>query len=513
MKILVTGGAGFIGSNYVRRQLADAYPETIGAEVTVLDKLTYAGTLTNLEEVADSPRYRFLEGDICDPDLVNDLVPGHDAVVHFAAESHVDRSITGASDFVVTNVLGTQTLLQAALNAGIDKFVHVSTDEVYGSIPEGSWDEKRPLEPNSPYSASKAGSDLLARAYARTFGMEVCITRCSNNYGPHQFPEKVIPLFVTNLMDGLQVPLYGEGLNVRDWLHVDDHCRGINLVLAKGRAGETYNIGGGTELTNVELTERLLAAMGVGWEMVRHVEDRKGHDLRYSVDITKIADELGLRPRGPVRAGPGGDRRVVQVERGMVASAQGSEARAVSEAASPDALAGHRGTGMLGHDLMEVIAEAGYDVVGMDLPEIDIASPARWPTPWIRSARTSLSTPPPIPPSTLPRSTRTSPCGSTAKVRASWHIAIADRPVPDWCTSARTTSSPATRVSVRRGRVPIAPVGLRPHEAGRRGRGPGCAAGARIRRPDCVAVRSPWRQLRQDHARHGICQAGDLGGG
>ena len=303
MRILVTGGAGFIGSNYVRRQLADAYPETAGAEVTVLDKLTYAGTLTNLTEVADSPRYRFVEGDICDADLVRELVPGHDAVVHFAAESHVDRSITGAADFVLTNVLGTQNLLQASLDAGVGKFVHVSTDEVYGSIESGSWDEKRPLEPNSPYSASKAGSDLLARAYARTFGMDVSITRCSNNYGPHQFPEKVIPLFVTNLMDGLQVPLYGEGRNVRDWLHVDDHCRGINLVLAKGRAGETYNIGGGTELTNVELTERLLAAMGVGWEMVRRVEDRKGHDLRYSVDIAKIAEELGYAPEVPFDVG------------------------------------------------------------------------------------------------------------------------------------------------------------------------------------------------------------------
>ena len=303
MKILVTGGAGFIGSNYVRRQLADAYPETIGADVTVLDKLTYAGTLTNLADVPDSSRYRFVEGDICDRDLVRDLMPGHDAVVHFAAESHVDRSITGAADFVLTNVLGTQTLLQAALDAGVGKFVHVSTDEVYGSIESGSWDEARPLEPNSPYSASKAGSDLLARAYGRTFGMDVSITRCSNNYGPHQYPEKVIPLFVTNLMDGLPVPLYGEGRNVRDWLHVDDHCRGINLVLAKGRAGETYNIGGGTELTNLELTERLLAAMGVGWEMVRRVEDRKGHDLRYSLDITKIADELGYSPEVPFPRG------------------------------------------------------------------------------------------------------------------------------------------------------------------------------------------------------------------
>lgn len=303
MKILVTGAAGFIGSNYVRRQLADTYPETAGAAITVLDSLTYAGTLTNLAAVDHSPRYLFVEGDICDVDLVNDLMPGHDAVVHFAAESHVDRSIAGAADFVVTNVLGTQVLLQAALNSAVPRFLHVSTDEVYGSIDSGSWDESFPLEPNSPYSASKAASDLLARAYHRTFGMEVLISRCSNNYGPHQFPEKVIPLFVTNLIDGIQVPLYGEGLNVRDWLHVDDHCRGINMVLSKGRAGETYNIGGGTELTNVELTERLLAAMGVGWEMVRRVEDRKGHDPRYSVDIGKISDELGYVPEVPFERG------------------------------------------------------------------------------------------------------------------------------------------------------------------------------------------------------------------
>lgn len=303
MKILVTGAAGFIGSNYVRQQLADAYPQTAGAQVTVLDKLTYAGCVDNLAPVADSSRYTFVQGDICDVDLVNDLMSGQDAVVHFAAESHVDRSITGASDFVVTNVLGTQTLLQAALNAKVGRFVHVSTDEVYGSIAQGSWDEARPLEPNSPYSASKAGSDLLARAYARTFGLDVLITRCSNNYGPYQFPEKVIPLFVTNLMDGLPVPLYGEGLNVRDWLHVDDHCRGINLVLDKGRSGEVYNIGGGTELTNLELTHRLLAAMGVGQEMVERVQDRLGHDLRYSVDITKISDELGYAPQVPFEQG------------------------------------------------------------------------------------------------------------------------------------------------------------------------------------------------------------------
>ena len=250
----------------------------------------------NLDPVADSPRYTFIEGDICDGDLLADLMPGHDAVVHFAAESHVDRSITGAADFVLTNVLGTQQLLQAALNANVGRFVHVSTDEVYGSIDQGSWPEDFPLAPNSPYSASKASSDLLARSYFRTFGLDVVITRCSNNYGPYQFPEKVIPLFVTNLMDGIQVPLYGDGLNVRDWLHVDDHCHGIQLVLDGGRPGEIYNIGGGTELTNKELTYRLLDAMGAGEDMIRPVEDRKGHDRRYSVDITKISAELGYKP-------------------------------------------------------------------------------------------------------------------------------------------------------------------------------------------------------------------------
>jgi dTDP-glucose 4,6-dehydratase len=303
MRILVTGAAGFIGSNYVRRLLGGAYPGHEATEVTVLDKLTYAGTLTNLVAVQDDPRYRFVAGDIVDGELLASLVPGHDAIVHFAAESHVDRSITGAADFVLTNVLGTQKLLQAALDAGVRKFVHVSTDEVYGSIDEGSWDEERPLLPNSPYSASKASSDLVARAYARTFGMDVSITRCSNNYGPHQFPEKVIPLFVTNLMDGKQVPLYGDGLNVRDWLHVDDHCRGIHLVLEGGRPGEIYNIGGGTELTNKELTGLLLEAMGVGWDMVRPVEDRKGHDRRYSVDIAKISAELGYTPQVPFAQG------------------------------------------------------------------------------------------------------------------------------------------------------------------------------------------------------------------
>ncbi|MCC5697215.1 dTDP-glucose 4,6-dehydratase, partial [Klebsiella pneumoniae] len=219
-----------------------------------------------------------------------------DVVVHFAAETHVDRSIVGADAFVRTNVLGTNTLLQAAVDSDLTKFVHVSTDEVYGSIESGSWPEDHVLEPNSPYSASKASSDLLARSYYRTHGIPVCITRCSNNYGPYQFPEKVLPLFITNLMDGKPVPLYGDGGNVRDWLHVTDHCRGVQLVAESGRPGEIYNIGGGTELTNRELTERLLAEMGMDWSMVRYVTDRKGHDRRYSVDDSKIADELGYAP-------------------------------------------------------------------------------------------------------------------------------------------------------------------------------------------------------------------------
>ncbi|UUV35236.1 dTDP-glucose 4,6-dehydratase [Amycolatopsis roodepoortensis] len=297
MRVLVTGGAGFIGSHYVRQVLTGAYPSLADAELIVLDKLTYAGNEANLELVRENPRYRFEKGDICDAALVGELMRGIDLVVHFAAESHVDRSIAGAADFVLTNVLGTQTLLQAALEAGVGKFVHVSTDEVYGSIDKGSWDEDHALEPNSPYSASKASSDLLARSFFRTHGLPVCVTRCSNNYGPYQFPEKVIPLFVTNLLDGKKVPLYGDGLNVRDWLHVDDHCNGIQLVADGGRPGEVYNIGGGTELTNRELTERLLDAVGAGWDSVEPVVDRKGHDRRYSVDITKISRELGYAPR------------------------------------------------------------------------------------------------------------------------------------------------------------------------------------------------------------------------
>ena len=296
MRVLVTGGAGFIGSHFVRQAISGAYPQLVEADITVLDALTYAGNRANLAPVADSPRLTFVEGNILDVDLVDDLIGKSDAVVHFAAESHVDRSIDGATEFVMTNVVGTQTLLDAALRHQLGRFVHVSTDEVYGSIETGAWPETHPLEPNSPYAASKASSDLFARAYARTHGLDVVITRCSNNYGPYQFPEKVIPLFVTNLVDGGTVPLYGNGLNIRDWLHVDDHCRGISMVLAGGRAGEIYNIGGGTELTNRELTERLLEACGADWSSVRQVEDRKGHDLRYSVDITKFGNELGYAP-------------------------------------------------------------------------------------------------------------------------------------------------------------------------------------------------------------------------
>ena len=297
MKLFVTGGAGFIGSNFVRMALRGELVGLEDAEITVFDALTYSGTLTNLEAVKDSPRYSFIQGDIRDEDAVGSALPGHDAIIHFAAESHVDRSVHNSRIFVETNVVGTQTLLDQALSQGIPRFVHISTDEVYGSIDSGSWDENEPLLPNSPYSASKAASDLLVRSYFVTHGLNASITRCSNNYGPHHFPEKVIPLFVTNLLDGHTVPLYGDGQNVRDWLHVDDHCRGIALVLHKGQAGEIYNIGGGTELSNTELTDLLLAATDRDKSFIEAVADRKGHDRRYSVDISKISHELGYEPQ------------------------------------------------------------------------------------------------------------------------------------------------------------------------------------------------------------------------
>lgn len=293
MRILVTGGAGFIGSNFVRR-IVDGTLSDI-TSVSVLDKLTYAGTLTNLKGL---PRdsFEFIEGDICDQDLTLKLAKSHDAIVNFAAESHVDRSISGSRDFVLTNVLGTQTLLDAARHGSVSTFVQVSTDEVYGSIAEGSWTETDPLMPNSPYAASKASADLVTRSYFRTYGLDARVTRCSNNYGRYQFPEKIIPLFVTNLIDGLKVPIYGDGLNVRDWLHVDDHCRGIHAVLIRGKAGEIYNIGGGTGLSNAELTRKILHIMDEDETRIEYVKDRLGHDQRYSVDIMKISRELGYKP-------------------------------------------------------------------------------------------------------------------------------------------------------------------------------------------------------------------------
>jgi dTDP-glucose 4,6-dehydratase len=294
VRILVTGGAGFIGSNFVRRIIDGTYSGF--SSVTVLDKLTYAGTLTNLSELpADS--FEFVKGDICDSELVGRLANEHDLVVNFAAESHVDRSINGARDFVITNVLGTQTLLDAVKSSNVKTYLQVSTDEVYGTIDKGSWPETDPLLPNSPYAATKASADLICRSYFKTHGLDIRITRCSNNYGRNQFPEKVIPLFVTNLIDNQKVPIYGSGLNVRDWLHVDDHCFGIYLALTKGSAGEIYNIGGGTELTNIELTRNIISIFGRDESSIEHVEDRKGHDIRYSVDISKISNELGYCPK------------------------------------------------------------------------------------------------------------------------------------------------------------------------------------------------------------------------
>ena len=296
MRILVTGGAGFIGSNFARMI---AGGELVGISyLTVLDKLTYAGVKENLDSAKTFPNFSFFEGDICDPILVTELLKDSDAVINFAAESHVDRSIAAASDFVQTNIVGVQVLLDVIKASGRDiRFLQVSTDEVYGSIESGSWTEDWPLKPNSPYSASKAGGELLARSYYRTYGMDVVITRCSNNYGTHHFPEKLIPLFITNLIGGKKVPVYGNGMNVRDWLHVDDHCRGIYAALMNGKSGEVYNIGGGRELTNNEITSLILEAMGADESSIEYVEDRKGHDLRYSVDWTKINRELGYEPK------------------------------------------------------------------------------------------------------------------------------------------------------------------------------------------------------------------------
>jgi len=302
LKLVITGAAGFIGSRLAERSLEEA--ERLGYDqIVLLDALTYSGRRENMDAVLRDSRVTFVHASINDADLVDEVLAGAHTVLHLAAESHVDRSIQGAQPFFITNVLGTQQLLESSRRGGVSKFVHVSTDEVYGSIDEGSWSEDHILEPNSPYSASKAGSDLAALAYHTTFGLDVSVTRCSNNYGPRQYPEKVIPLFVSNLIDGIKVPLYGDGLNVRDWLHVDDHCQGILKVLEGGRSGEIYNIGGGTELTNYEITLKLLELCGASTDMIEPVADRLGHDRRYSVDCTKISTELGYQPLVPFEAG------------------------------------------------------------------------------------------------------------------------------------------------------------------------------------------------------------------
>jgi dTDP-glucose 4,6-dehydratase len=286
---LVTGGAGFIGSNYVRYVL-----EQTDDEIVVYDSLTYAGNLSTLKDVDDDPRYTFVKGDICDPGALEDAMQGVDAVVHFAAESHVDRSIAGADDFVTTNCFGTNIVMDVARRFEVGRIVHIGTDEVYGSVEVGSSKETDPLEPRSPYSASKAGSDLIALSYHHTHGLPVTVTRCTNNFGPYQYPEKAIPLFTTNLLEGGKVPLYGDGLNERDWLYVDDHCAGVHLVLHEGSPGEIYNIGAGNETPNRVLVDKLLALLGKDESSVQYVEDRLGHDRRYSVDISKIT-ELGWR--------------------------------------------------------------------------------------------------------------------------------------------------------------------------------------------------------------------------
>jgi dTDP-glucose 4,6-dehydratase len=293
VKILVTGGAGFIGSNFVRHVLSQ-HPDY---QIVNLDKLTYAGNLDNLSDLEDNRHYKFVKGDICDADLVNRLVEdGMDAIIHFAAESHVDRSIYDPGIFVKTNVLGTQVLLESALKFKIKKFVQVSTDEVYGSLDkEGSSTESSPLLPNSPYSASKASADLLVRSYFETFGIPVVITRCTNNYGPYQFPEKLIPLFVTNALFDQELPIYGDGLYVRDWIYVEDHCKALDVVLHQGKEGEIYNIGGGNEMTNLTITDLILKRLGKPKSLVKHVKDRPAHDRRYSIDCSKIKAELGWK--------------------------------------------------------------------------------------------------------------------------------------------------------------------------------------------------------------------------
>jgi dTDP-glucose 4,6-dehydratase len=325
MRIFVTGGAGFIGANFIRQVMANQ-PDV---QITNYDLLTYAGNLESLKDLADDPRYTFHRGDIQDGERLRELLPGHDAVVNFAAESHVDRSITGSNEFMETNVVGANAIMHAAMSLEIPRFLHISTDEVYGSIEEpDSFREGDPLEPNSPYSVSKAGADLLARAYRVTYGYPIIVTRTANNFGPYHYPEKVIPLFVTNLIDGGKVPLYGDGRNVRDWTYVLDNCEAQWLALTEGTPGETYNVGAGNELSNKELTYALLERFGLGEEMIEFVPDRPGHDLRYSVDTAKVRTELGWKPRALPRRGARRDDRVVPRQRVVVASRSRSRGRA-----------------------------------------------------------------------------------------------------------------------------------------------------------------------------------------
>ena len=293
MRLLVTGGAGFIGSNFIRHMLGK-YPEY---EIINLDKLTYAGNLANLRDVENDPRYDFVQGDICDVELVDGLARRVDGIINFAAESHVDRSIEDPQSFVVTDVLGTQNILEAVKKHGVERFLHISTDEVYGSIPPGrSSVETDPIEPNSPYSASKAGGDMICRAYFHTYGTPVVVTRSSNNFGPYQYPEKLIPRLTTNAIDGKPLPVYGDGLNVRDWIYVMDNCEGLDTVFHKGETGEVYNIGGGNEVANIDIVRQIVAGTGVSDDLITYVEDRLGHDRRYSLDSSK-ARALGWTPR------------------------------------------------------------------------------------------------------------------------------------------------------------------------------------------------------------------------
>ena len=294
MNYFVTGGAGFIGSNYVRMLLSDQLGQV--ASVKVLDKLTYAGSLENLKPVFNDPRFEFIHGDICNEETVNSNLDKTDTIVHFAAESHVDRSILGPSEFIRTNVLGTQVLLSAAIEKRVKTFLHVSTDEVYGSVSFGSSQENDPLLPSSPYSASKAASDLLVSAYVHTYGLDARITRCCNNYGANQFPEKFIPLSIKNVINGLPIPLYGDGLNIREWIHVEDHCAGIQAVINSGSRGQVYNIGSGVMISNVELAEEILRFSEISSGKIEYVKDRKGHDYRYSLNSSKIQSELNFSP-------------------------------------------------------------------------------------------------------------------------------------------------------------------------------------------------------------------------